>query len=207
MKATRKSHRKLLYAFLIVFLLVLFTLVIIEKGKTSGKEISTDMEVSVHQMDEETIVFLGNPEAENEMILLFDYVCPYCYQWMEEVFPFINEKWVESGKVMFRTQCLVLLSETSLQLSKIDQNLKDHYPELYYEVFFANDDINEIDSWLEDIKNLDHRLIENEPRIDTLTLTRKYVRTYALESVPTVIVNGEDVDNPFDINMMKQLFR
>ena len=204
MKKTGNLQKKSLVILLLVVIAAVAVYFFIEKGSSNSEEPSTDLKVSIEETEEETLIYLGDGEAENEMIFLFDYSCPYCYEWMNEVFPIVYEKWIETGEMKFRTQSLVLLSELSLQLSKVDQNIRDHYPKLYFDLFLANDDIHAIDDWLEDIMDFDATLLEQDLDVDPLSVTRKYVRNFEVEYVPTVVINGEKIEDSFSIEMLEQ---
>lgn len=157
---------------------------------------------------EEKIVYLGKEQAENEIIFLFDYSCPYCHEWINKVFPKIQDELIKTGKVKFRAQSMVYLNETSLKLSKIDQNIKVYYPKKYFNFFldimkssaYENDD--KISKYINNIPEkyaLNEDKINQEPAIDVINLTRKYTRDYEIDSVPTVIVNGQVVEDSFNI--------
>lgn len=159
---------------------------------------------------EEKIVYLGDEKAQNEIVLLFDYSCPHCKSWMEETFPVLQEKLIDNGKAKFRTQSMVFLNETSLVLANFDQNVKEHYPELYFDV--AVEVMHEahnqsVENWgtekyVEDKVekfNLEKEKIIVDPSTDALSITRKYTKELEIESVPTIYVNGIKMKDAYDI--------
>ena len=45
--------------------------------------------------------------------------------------------------------------------------------------------------------------ILKEPKMDVINLTRKYTRKYEIDSVPTVIVNGKKLNDPFNVDEIR----
>lgn len=164
--------------------------------------------------EEESLVYLGKSQAENEIILLFDYSCPYCHKWISEVFPKVESELIQSGKAKFRTQSMVYLNELSLKFAKMDQNIKVYQPDKYYSFFFdvmsnetyfnlTGDTVNDYVSDLQTKYNLQDNVINEAPKLDVINLTRKYTKKYNVESVPTVIVNGKVVEDPFNYSEIR----
>ena len=166
---------------------------------------------------DESIVYLGDESVENELLFIFDYSCVWCSRWIDEIFPHIKQL-VDEGKIKFRTQSMVFLNEASLQLSILDQNMKEHDSDKYFAVFsqIVMDGLNEdlelllANNYLDELTSsyqLDNQIVHSEPNIDVINLTRNYTNGLNIESVPTVIVNGEKVDDPFDIKAIEGLLQ
>lgn len=166
-------------------------------------------------LDDESVVYLGNDEVENEIVFIFDYSCMWCSHWMDEVFPTIN-KLIDEEIVKFRTQSMVFLSDASLQLSKIDQHIKEYYPDKYFEIYtkiIADGDDGDYEQllahgYIEEVIadfQLDDNLLLSETSIDVIFLTRKYTNELHIESVPTLIVNGIKLADPFSIEEIEKL--
>lgn len=150
-------------------------------------------------------VFLGKSDATHEMILVFDYSCPYCHQWIDEVFPVIEENFIDSGQAKFKTQALAFVNEQSKELAKLDQNLKRYEPESYFEIFLSIMDQNGQVS-LEDLQ-LNEELLLQEPLKDVDVVTIDFAEKHDIQYVPSVLVNGEKVEDPFDLKEISSLLK
>jgi len=181
-------------------------------SKQSSKD---NLQFQTTFMDNESIVYLGDETVKNELLFVFDYSCIWCSRWIDEVFPHVKQL-VDDGKIKFRTQSMVFLDAASLQLSELDQNLKQEEPDKYFAVFsqMMNDGLKEdleqllANHYLDELitnHQLNEQIIEAEPKIDVIHLTQNYTDGLTIESVPTVIVNGEKIDDPFDIKEIESL--
>lgn len=158
--------------------------------------------------------FLGSQAAENSLLFVFDYSCPYCHIWIDEILPQINEN-IQKGEVKFYAQSVVYLNDYSLAMSKFDHNLKQHFPEKYFDVFFRLVQDTRKEDWGSQSYFLDliHEfqlnsdLLLEEPENDVISITRKFTRNYELEVVPTLIINGYKVKDPFNLKEIKSYFK
>ncbi|MBM7541869.1 thioredoxin domain-containing protein [Amphibacillus cookii] len=191
-------------------------LLIIRYLETSKTEtVNQDEEVTYQTapIEEQTLVYIGDEDADNELLFVFDYSCPWCKVWLEEVYPELEDEYIQEGTLKFRTQAMVYLNEASLLLSNFDQNLKNHLPDQYEALF--NQVVADVDfeqekqtdwgttSYIEtliDDYQLDRELLLQEPEIDAISVTRKYTRELEIDGVPTVFVNGVRIDDLFDID-------
>lgn len=165
--------------------------------------------------DEKLLVYLGEEQAENEILLTFDYSCPYCHEWAITIFPQFSSL-IEEGLVKFRTQPMVYVDANSLLLAKMDQNIRLNYsPDQYYNMFFElmselNQDVTVDDTFINDFimkHNFDKELVLEEPELDVINVTRKYTRQLNIESVPTIFVNGKKVEDAFSLEEIKSHFK
>lgn len=199
--------------------ILLFTTLLSSIFLLFGCNVKEDQTNDTNVVEGEKKVYLGDEHAEKEVLLVFDYSCPYCTQWAEEILPTIEEDYIQSNKVKFRMQSMSLLNENSLRLSKFDQNLKEYYPKKYYDITLAifkdapkskDESSNDYGSitYIEDLVkkyNLDESKMLNEPSIDVLSITRQYTKALNVEAVPSVFIDGVFVNNPFDMNEIIQL--
>ncbi|MDG5786023.1 thioredoxin domain-containing protein [Evansella sp. AB-P1] len=185
-----------------------------DKNSEGQEEASNSLDTNVLGNDE-NLVYLGDEEADNEILFVLDYSCPWCKVWMDDVFPIIDENWIENGNAKFRTQTMVFLNENSLRLSDFDQNIKKHDPDNYFPVIIdiiseAGDDGPEGWGSEEYIKekaskfNLSDELWRTKPERDSINITRRYTRALDIESVPAVFINGVKMEDPFDLELMKE---
>ncbi len=185
----------------------------LETSKTETVNQDEDVTYQTAPIEEQTLVYIGEEDADNELLFVFDYSCPWCKVWLEEVYPALETDYIQEGTLKFRAQSMVYLNEASLLLSNIDQNLKSYLPDQYESVFkqvVADADFEQevpsdwgttsyIEALIDDYQ-LDRELLLQEPEIDAISVTRKYTRELEIDSVPTVFVNGVRIDDLFDID-------
>lgn len=186
------KRKGLLIAILVIAIILIFAIISVYMlFSTSSNEVD----------DEET----------DEMIFVFDYVCPWCSVWVDEVYPEI-ESVLEEKHVTFKTQSMVLLSEDSLSFAKVDQNVKEFYPEQYLDYLFVildsllNNENQDAKFHLDKVVaefNFDNDVILNEPKTDVLDVTEKIINEFDIEFVPTLIFNGTKIEDPFDVGEIK----
>lgn len=183
--------------------------IVFQLSKDPESDLVSDSETTFNEG--ETLVFLGGGNAKNEILFLFDYSCPWCTVWVEEVLPSLK-KHIDAGHTKFRTQSLGLLDSTSSKLTEVDQNLKVHYANEYH-AFFKDlikdsSEIDITDAYLEELANdhgLDIDVLLGNTDLNMQLLTKEYVEGFNVESVPTVIVNGKKIEDPFNIKSIESL--
>src|SRR5699024_881844 len=126
---SRKKGLEFICIALIIILLYFFIYNYL--SKQSSKD---NFQFQTTFMDNESIVYLWDETVKNELLFVFDYSCIWCSRWIDEVFPHVKQ-FVDDGKIKFRTQSMVFLDAASLQLSELDQNLKQKEPDTYLAVF------------------------------------------------------------------------
>lgn len=167
-----------------------------------------------YDLDVKEKVKLGNEEAENSIVLAFDYSCPWCHKWMGEVLPVIKEKYINTGIANYTGQPIVLLNVTSLFLSHVDYYVEKNHPENLYDIQtqLAKDSINEnwgseeyVQTVLEKYgitKDVEDISIDSS---DPITITRNYTKNLGVQAVPTLYVNGIKLFNAFDLDEVERV--
>ena len=206
------KKKGLLITAILLFIVLLVSFVTVQSVQNRNAESS---DISTDPIgDKDLLVYLGEENAANEILLVFDYSCPHCHRWIHEIFPAVKE-WIEEGNVKFRTQSMVYLNQNSLELSKLDQNIKRYYPEQYFDVFFTLiEDVDDpnwaTDHYIKEIINknqLDNERVLVDPVLDVINVTRKYTRELDIESVPTIFVNGKKVQESFSIDEIQSYLK
>lgn len=177
-----------------------------EEGN-SEQDVVYDMEEFV-----EGRIFLGDEDAESEMIFVLDYMCPYCKEWYRDVFPKVKEEYIDTGKVKLYFQPQVFLGKKSLALTEFTQKVEKLYPEKYFELIDRMEGDYDLEHWgteeyiLEVSEELE--LIgwdEVELDYDVIRKTRQVTRGLNVEVVPTIIINGHHVSDSSDYEEIKTL--
>ncbi|SDY91843.1 Protein-disulfide isomerase [Evansella caseinilytica] len=150
-------------------------------------------------------VFLGNEAADNEVILVIDYACPYCKEWLDEIFVPLKEQFIDQGEVKFYTLPQVYLSKETLALTEFTQKVESLYPERYFELLDSIYADHESDHWgsEEHINDLSDALeltgwSDVELDYDVIRRTRQVTRGLEVDTVPTVYINGRMVQDRMD---------
>lgn len=195
-----------------MIILAIFAVYLLKEDPSSNDDLFNKTYFS----KQESLVYLGDDQADDEILFIFDYSCSWCHLWMDEIYPSIDELITEKD-MKFRTQSIAIIDNNSLELSKFDQNIKEHYPELYFEIFNQIMADGQDDGYEELLKDgyiakiidtfeLDEDLLLADPRLDMVDLTNNYVEQLNLESVPTLVINGNIVRDPFDLDYIKNFY-
>jgi len=189
-----KNNKKIIVTFIVLFSFLALFLVI----KFDDKLFSKNTE--------------QNDESENNISFVFDYSCPWCSVWMEEVYPEVNSL-QNDYNIDFTIQSLAILNDDSLTLAKIDNNVKTHYPDDYIEYLskvlsdLLHEEDLDLDHYIKETIaqfGFDQETVLQEPDTDLNRLTSELVEDLNIESVPTVIVNDKKVTDPFDLKEIKE---
>src|SRR5690625_366876 len=184
-----KNNKKIIVTFIVLFSLIAIFLVI----KFTDKLFSKYTE--------------QNDESDINISFVFDYSCPWCSVWMEEVYPEVNSL-QNDYNIDFTIQSLAILNDDSLTLAKIDDNVKTHYPDDYIEYLskvlsdLLHEEDLDLDHYIKETIaqfGFDQETVLQEPDTDINRLTSELVEDLNIESVPTVIVNDKKVTDPFDL--------
>jgi protein-disulfide isomerase len=164
-----------------------------------------------YELPLEDKVALG--EGKHEIVFIFDYSCPWCKKWMEEILPEIEERWLKTGEAMFKGQPLVLLNEQSQLLANVDYNVERLIPDRYYEVQRAIG----LDSGSDGFGTEDYaRKLASEFNLNADELlanhvdvgiqnSRLFTRDFGVAYVPTVYVDGIQLVDAFSLDEMEHV--
>ena len=133
---------------------------------------------------------------------------------MMEVLPEIEKSYIDNGQANYVGQPLVMLDQTSLQLSHVDYYIEKNKPEKLYDfqLKMANEAGTEtfgteehILSTLSDygINSSLEELEKNNP--DPISITRNYTKNFGVEFVPTFYINGIKVYNAFSLEEIEKI--
>lgn len=184
------------------------------KGKDDGVK-TEKFTYTKYELPLEDKVYLGDKDAEHEIVLVFDYSCPWCKKWMGEILPEIEEKFVDRGIAVYKGQPLVLLNQNSQYMANVDYNVEKYNPKSYYDVQkqFGKDSGNS--DWAKDeyIKTVskkfdlvDLKKLTNEEGKDIgIKNSRMYTRDFGVEYVPTVYVDGIKISDSFSIDEIEDV--
>lgn len=160
-------------------------------------------------------VFLGDADAEHEIVLVFDYSCPWCKKWMDEVLPEIEDKFIDNGVALYKGQPLVLLNQKSQYMANVDYNVEKYNSKAYYDVQRQFGKDSGTTDWATDgyidtiMKKFDlvsvKKLTDEEGKDVGIKNSRLYTRDMGVEYVPTVYVDGIKISDSFSVDEIEDV--
>jgi protein-disulfide isomerase len=159
---------------------------------------------------------LGNPDAKVTVQAWEDFLCPHCKRWNAEVQPKLLDDYIKTGKVRLEFHQFPLQSHdpgaTMAALSSecaADQNAFWPYHDKLFEVpeqdqagytmekltGYANELHIDQKKFTQCMSSLQHQA--------EVTESLKQVAALGLNSTPSVLVNGQQIANPFDYAALK----
>lgn len=171
---------------------------------------------NMEPVENQTLIYQGDQNADNEMLFLFDYACHWCSVWINDIYPIIKSDYIDQEELKFRTQAMVYVNDSSLQFANLDQNIKKYaesdYDQIFHQIIV---DAESETNWgseqyindLLEIYQLDHELLLAEPDLDSIQVSRTYTRALEVDVVPTVYINGVKVEDPYDLSQIETLLK
>ncbi|MNV23549.1 hypothetical protein D3C71_1145640 [compost metagenome] len=162
---------------------------------------------------------MGSPDTKDTLYFVFDYTCPACKKWEEEVYPVLYKDLISKEKLNFVSQPIPLLSKESLKAAEVDYAVGQLYTSRYYEIqqklmqdskSHKDEDKGDwaTDQYYERIfteLGEDYEKIKGVKVPDQLSMMRNFTKNLGVASVPTVYLNGYKLADPFDINTVKSV--
>src|SRR5699024_10500733 len=97
--------------------------------------VNMDNSISMEPYEGQELIYLGNEDTDNELLFMFDYACPWCAVWVDEILPELESDYIDTGDLKLRTQAMVYVNDASLRLANFDQNIKQHAPDQYHQIY------------------------------------------------------------------------
>ncbi|MGE5541141.1 MAG: DsbA family protein [Bacillota bacterium] len=109
---------------------------------TNGQQQAT--QVDIKKVKTEGDPFIGDPNAPVTIAFWFDYQCPFCKQFEENVASQLYENYVKTGKVKIVFKDFQFLGQDSMTGAEFARAMWEAYPDHFYEwyqaMFNAQDD-------------------------------------------------------------------
>ena len=161
---------------------------------------------------------LGDPNAPVTIEAWEDFLCPACRQWTTTVEPQVVEQWVKTGQVKLEFRQFPLSSHAPgsimgamASLCANDQNAFWTY---HSRLFMAQDQgqagytIDALVRYADDL-GLDSRALlecmSSQKYRDPVSASANEAVARGYNATPTIVVNGEPMANPFDMNELTAL--
>jgi protein-disulfide isomerase len=144
-------------------------------GVPTGDQGKQPQAVKVNIKDVKTAgsPFIGEANAPVTLAVWFDYQCPFCKKFDQDVIAQLHENYVKTGKLKIVFKDFSFLGEDSTVAAEFARALWDAYPDRYYEwnqaMFVAQDD--EGDKGFGDLESI-KTLTAKIPGIDVAKVTK-----------------------------------
>lgn len=159
---------------------------------------------------------MGNPEAKVTIQAWEDFVCPACRQWTSTIEPQVVDEYIKTGlvKLEFRQFPLEIHAPGAsmgamASLCAADQNAFWSY---HNRLFPAQDQgqagftIDALVRYADEL-GLDSRAMldcmSSQKHRDAVATSSSEALTMGLNATPSILINGEQLANPFDYNEVK----
>jgi protein-disulfide isomerase len=93
--------------------------------------------VDVSQVPTDGVPYIGDADAPVTMALFYDYQCPFCKQFEEQVSPALFEQYVKTGKLKIYFEDFQFLGQDSVAASEFGRAVWALYPDQFYPWFVA----------------------------------------------------------------------
>jgi protein-disulfide isomerase len=202
-KQKKRKRRKMgFYGFSAVLGLAIVGLII-------PQLISSGSSTTAAELDLEGQPMLGSENASVTVVEFGDYRCPYCARFEQATVSKLKDQYIDKGEVKFYFINFAFLGEGSHKAALAaecvyEQDKKQYWD--YHQAIYDNQG-PETEDWVtedllmdlarEHTEGLDYgeleRCIENEETLQEVRSDRELARTNAVDSTPTVFVNGKKI--------------
>lgn len=155
-----------------------------------------------------------------EIVVFADFKCPHCKTYEETVMPELLKRYVDSGQARLIYVTLPVLGGDAVSAAKAALAVYDQRPEAFFPyaeaLFRAQQGVNEAWATPATLANIAHQVAPEidaeavkaaaargeDPRLDD---AMRLARVWGVEGVPSVLVDGRAVDDPFDLKAIGEM--
>lgn len=165
---------------------------------------------------------LGESGAPVTVIEFGDFKCPSCKAWGEMVYPQLVAEYVDTGDVKFSYINVLFHGNESVVGSLAAEAVYEQSPESYWDfhkaLFAAQPSENHDAAWLTPEKALEVAAgfpaidqaqmkadMEQQETMDKVDADKTLVEEHGVAMTPTIVVNGQTLEDPFDYDAIKAL--
>jgi protein-disulfide isomerase len=206
---------------LTVFVIGLVTVFVVLDNRGEQSEV-TDTSANQEPISTENQPTLGDEDAPVQIVEFGDYKCPSCKAWSDQIYPQLKEDYIDTGdaslsfiNVLFHGQESALAAkggEAVYQLAPeafwdFNKNLFSEQPESHDEQWITEDKLVEVAK--NSVENLDEEKFKESLSSDVVeeavSIDEGLVEQYEIQQTPTVMINGQILENPFDYEKIKSV--
>lgn len=165
---------------------------------------------------------LGESDAPVTIVEFGDFKCPSCKAWGEMVYPQLVADYVDTGDVKFAYINVLFHGNESVVGSLAAEAVYEQNPESYWDfhkaLFAEQPTENHDGAWLTPEKTLEvasqfpaidpEKLkadMEKQETMDKVEVDKALVEEHGVSMTPTIVVNGQTLEDPFDYDAIKAL--
>jgi len=165
---------------------------------------------------------LGESDAPVTVVEFGDFKCPSCQAWGEMVYPQLVADYVETGDVKFSYINVLFHGNESVVGSLAAEAVYEQSPESYWDfhkaLFAAQPTENHDAAWLTPEKTSEVAAefsaidqvqmkedMEKQETMDKVEADETLVEEHEVAMTPTIVVNGQTLEDPFDYDAIKAL--
>ncbi|UJF25505.1 thioredoxin domain-containing protein [Planococcus sp. 107-1] len=217
-KKNKKNHRSGMKWMVLATILVVGVLAVIVV-LTNQQQAPA---VKTAQIDISGQPTLGENDAPVNVVEFGDFKCPSCKAWGETIYPQLVEDYVNTGEVEFAYINVFFHGNESILGSLAAESVFQRNPESYWDfhkALFADQPAEDHDTaWITPEKILE--VASEFPSIDQIQLQEDMeqvaqqeeletdealVEEAGVSQTPTIVVNGQQPEDPFDYDAIKAL--
>ncbi|WP_281863757.1 DsbA family protein [Planomicrobium okeanokoites] len=174
------------------------------------------------QIDISSQPTLGESDAPVTVVEFGDFKCPSCKAWGETVYPQLVEDYVNTGEVKFAYINVFFHGNESILGSLAAESVFEHSPEAYWEfhkaLYEAQPVVDHDAAWITPEKVLEvasafpaidqTQLQEDMKQVaqqEELEADEALVEEAGVTQTPTILINGQQLEDPFDYDAIKAL--
>ncbi|MFO1446123.1 thioredoxin domain-containing protein [Bacillus sp. Bva_UNVM-123] len=160
---------------------------------------------------------IGEKDAKVQIVEMGDIMCPACKAWSMNYFPYIKEKYVDTGKVSFSFTNVLFHGDESKLGAQAFEAVYALYPDYFwdylhnlYEVQPENTNHDEV--WLNEDVIIDVAIktipnfnqaefiekMNSEEVLEQINIDQALVEETGLQLTPGIFINGVELTDPFD---------
>jgi protein-disulfide isomerase len=169
---------------------------------------------------------LGEKDAKVQIVEMGDIMCPACKAWSLQYFPYIKEKYIDTGKVNFSFTNVLFHGDPSKIGAQAFESVYELYPDYFWDYVHnlyqeQPDSSNHDEVWIsEDLVvavagetipnfNKDEFITKmySEETLDQISKDDALVEETGLKLTPGIFINGVELTDPFDMDKIEELIQ
>ncbi len=163
--------------------------------------------------------FVGDENASVTVVEFADYRCPYCKQFDEQIYPQLEDEYIESGDVKFYMMNYAFLGPGSTQAAAAGECVYEQDEEQFWDFHHAiyDNQGSESENWInqeflmnlarDNTEGLDYDELEScissQETLSEVQSDKRQGDQNGVGGTPTVFVNGEQIQNSMSYGSIK----